>query len=489
MASSKKKAMPFQKAHVLDFAFEVVEVVSTNARGDVTVQCLFCMYEGRDVVKVGVVGRKPKQRSDIQYFTKPFAPFKYRSHHKGQHAASWIEYQALSIDHKKDYFNGRIKATNTLHHHFDLDKDTYEFSICTDIVEVIIGEVFFRDDEQFEDIVDNDGEQNPADAARRKLIKKHNEKNNAMKLFCKEDDALVYTAIIKDVLCFNLAMDYVGMGLSFRQTAVAIQKVKTRTKRVKLTGLNDSIVSQYTRILVDVALQQIAVILDDESIWAMLLAGDNNTHRGQSFFQLRVCVCYRNKLVNLHLVAMPMFKCHSAKNIFNLIAKFMDTLYSVVVKAAAEGIDNCVWCKKAYMFSVYLRAQDNLIITMNINLRLPTRVGQLHHHDERQVPKEDESMGALGLPVQLLHVLSPLAVGIHQGQSARPDAVGPVVDHHVCDGVGDRLNQRHVGPVAGHVAVDRLVAGHVAVDRLAGNSCAEPARYDHCHVRHRVWRY
>ncbi len=107
-------------------------------------------------------------------------------------------------------------------HHFDHDKDMYEFFLSTEIVEVIIGDLFFRDDEQLEDI-DDDDEQNPADVARKKLVKKHNDKKNAMKLFCKKDDALVYTAVtIKDCLRFDLAMDYVGIGLSFRQTTAAI---------------------------------------------------------------------------------------------------------------------------------------------------------------------------------------------------------------------------------------------------------------------------
>jgi hypothetical protein len=56
------------------------------------------------------------------------------------------------------------------------------------------------------------------------------------------------------------------------------------------------------------------------------LAGDESTHRDQSFFDLRLRVCYRGNLVNLHLVALPMFERHSAMNIFNLIAKFMDAL-------------------------------------------------------------------------------------------------------------------------------------------------------------------
>jgi hypothetical protein len=198
-------------------------------------------------------------------------------------------------------------------------------------------------------------------------------------------------------------MDYIGIDLTFRQTVATIQKAKDRTKTEKLAGLNDRIISQYTRVLVTVTLQQIAGILDDESVWAMSLAGDGSTHCGQSFLNLCVHVCYRGKLVNLHLIVMPMFERHSVVNIFNLIAKFMNALYikwcaklidvspdgentmtsrhagivtnfvnctdnnvlriwctphqiDIVVKATAEGIDNGVLVKQAYMFLVYLRA-------------------------------------------------------------------------------------------------------------------------------------
>jgi hypothetical protein len=66
-------------------------------------------------------------------------------------------------------------------------------------------------------------------------------------------------------------MDYVNIGMLFQQTAEAIQKAKDRTKTMNLIGINDTIVSQYTRILVVVALQEIVTILDDESVWAMSL--------------------------------------------------------------------------------------------------------------------------------------------------------------------------------------------------------------------------
>jgi hypothetical protein len=86
-------------------------------------------------------------------------------------------------------------------------------------------------------------------------------------------------------------------------------------------------VGQYVHVLVGSTLQQIADCLDDESIWAMLLAGHDNTHRGQSFFDLHVRICFRGRLRNLHLVAISMFDCHMAGNIFNMLVKFLDTLY------------------------------------------------------------------------------------------------------------------------------------------------------------------
>ncbi|CAN5959160.1 unnamed protein product [Sphagnum jensenii] len=95
-----------------------------DACGNVIVYYKFCLHEGRDVVEVGVAGHKRKQRNDIKYFTKPFAPFKYRNHHESKHASSWLEYQNLSVKQKNQYFQRRTKLINTLHHHFDLNANT-----------------------------------------------------------------------------------------------------------------------------------------------------------------------------------------------------------------------------------------------------------------------------------------------------------------------------------------------------------------------------
>jgi hypothetical protein len=56
----------------------------------------------------------------------------------------------LSVTKKKAYFDGKIRHTNTLHTHMDLATDTFEFVISRSIVETIIGDLFFQDDEQLD---------------------------------------------------------------------------------------------------------------------------------------------------------------------------------------------------------------------------------------------------------------------------------------------------------------------------------------------------
>jgi len=100
---------------------------------------------------------------------------------------------------------------------------------------------------------------------------------------------------------------------------------------------------------------------------------------------------------------------------------------------------------------------------------------QPHHRDEREVPEENQPLGASQSPPQFLHIISSTASGVHLEQTARVDAVRPVVDHHICGGADDRLNQHHIG----------AAAGQVVVDRPAGNARAELDQHDHCHVQHR----
>jgi hypothetical protein len=99
-------------------------------------------------------------------------------------------------------------------------------------------------------------------------------------------------------------------------------------KMSELSGINDLIFGQYVRVLVANNLQMIADMLGDDIVGAFSLAGDVSTHHGQSFFDLRMRICLKGRLLNLHLMAIPMFDRHSALNIFKVFVKFLDALYS-----------------------------------------------------------------------------------------------------------------------------------------------------------------
>jgi hypothetical protein len=59
-------------------------------------------------------------------------------------------------------------------------------------------------------------------AITKRVATKSKDKVNAMKLFVKQSDESMYKVTIKNVTHFELAMDHVSTGMSFRQTAATI---------------------------------------------------------------------------------------------------------------------------------------------------------------------------------------------------------------------------------------------------------------------------
>jgi hypothetical protein len=406
------KNTPFQSQHCLEFGLKIVEQDGNKVK---SVRCQFCHFIGRDAPTVTGT-RKRKSRTNTQYFSEPFAPQKYRSHHI-QHEKAWSEYEALDDEQKRTYFDSMTQRANSMHHYLNLESDTLKLEVSATIVDVIIGDLFFRDHEVLADTDDDLGEDvddgGAAEAIRKKAAAKAKQKTLALKLFTKGGkDESKYVATIKNTMRYNLAMDLVSTGISFRQVAAALQFTKDRCDLAKLTGINDTIVGQYVRASVAFALQNIADLAADETTWALSLACDGSTHRGQHFFDLRIRLCHRGVLANLHLVAVPQFDRHTAENTFNMLEKFLDAMSNlwrvklisvatdgeptmtgrhhglvtrlaqaaehkllriwcpphqmdVVVRKGAELLYDGQWIKFAWTFSVHLRKQDNLITEMN----------------------------------------------------------------------------------------------------------------------------
>ncbi|RHY03057.1 hypothetical protein DYB25_011238 [Aphanomyces astaci] len=272
------------------------------------------------------------------------------------------------------------------------------FSVKATIVDVIIGEMFFRNDAI---INQHDSDSMDENAATNKAAKIAKQKLNTMKLFVRsDDDPDRYTITIKNVMRFELAMDFVGIGMSFRQVASAIQYAKIRTHTAKLTGANDLIVGQYVRVLVGTSLQHIADVLDHESVWAMSLAGDSSTHRGQSFFDLRVRIIFnmlvkfldalyppwRTKLIGMSSDGENTMTGRHRGLVTRIVATAENPVLRIwcaphqidlIVKQAAECVAYGTWIKFTWSFSVFLRQQANL--TTRMNVKCPKQTNRWSH--------------------------------------------------------------------------------------------------------------
>jgi len=149
---------------------------------------------------------------------------------------------------------------------------------------------------------------------------------NTLKLF-ESDGEGGYTVTIKNPLQFELVIDYLSHGLSFRQVVAIYNSTKKHTGLSKLGSISEGIVSNYARIAVAINLQRIANILADESIWAFSLANDSSTHYARGYFDNRIRFHRAGVLHNLHIMAIPMYDKHTGELMFNLITKLLTAIY------------------------------------------------------------------------------------------------------------------------------------------------------------------
>jgi hypothetical protein len=150
--------------------------------------------------------------------------------------------------------------------------------------------------------------------------------------------------------------------------------------------------------------------------------------------------------MNLHLVAMPMFERHTTLNVFNMISKFMDVLYSKwrakLISMSTDGentmigrhagvMTRIVACAKHKVLQIWCAPhQINIIVKASIEsisddnwvkfclhiLGLSTHAGHRHHQHEREMPKEDQPLGPLRALVHILQVVPAQADRLHQGE-------------------------------------------------------------------------
>jgi hypothetical protein len=277
--SSTPRETKFQTAHIIEFGLAMIERDIRTLKV-LAVRCQFCVFFGREEV----LGQKRErsQTAHIKDFKFPFRPEAYRKHHKGQHSTQWTAYEKLSQAEKVSYFTEKVQYKNTIHGHFGQTSTHHVYNINAAIVNKIIGEMFFHPDDEGNVSCDN-----------------------ALKLFIPIDNS--YTITIKNPLQFQLVIDFLDSGLSFRQVEDIYQKTKKHTGMAKLGNLNRTTISDYARFVCAINLQMLTDILNDKAVWAFSLANDSSTHNTRSYFDNRIRFHRDGVLYNVHALAIPMF--------------------------------------------------------------------------------------------------------------------------------------------------------------------------------------
>ena len=100
---------------------------------------------------------------------------------------------------------------------------------------------------------------------------------------------------------------------------------KTLTGLGTLGCCQDTNVAKYARFYVAINLQKVALMI--RKVWAFSVAADMATRMGTLYLDVRVRLCWSLAVLNIHLLAIPMYDQHTGYIMFDTMAKCLDVLH------------------------------------------------------------------------------------------------------------------------------------------------------------------
>ncbi len=139
----------WQRSYPRKYGLEVTEQEGAHVKA---ARCRFCKYYGR---QVSLSNRKRGLRKIDQFYTVPFRANLIVKHLEGHHTDKWADYVALLPNEQDTFFDSVQPCANTMYHYMDMEGDEINLVVSTEIVDVIIGEMLFRPEDEL-DAVDDD---------------------------------------------------------------------------------------------------------------------------------------------------------------------------------------------------------------------------------------------------------------------------------------------------------------------------------------------
>ena len=240
----------------MDFGLKIVER-DPSTKVVVSVSCLFCVHFGREEK----VGAKRRKTTNVQYFKKPFRVDAYKQHMIHQHPERWKEYSAMSKDDKALYFDkNAVKHINSIRSHFRGTQIPLHCHVDKKIVDTIIAEMLFHLDDGNDEVT----------------------LERALSIFkVNEDDTRYYSIEIKNRVQFDLAVDYLRVGSTFRMASRIVTMTKERTGLASIGSYSEDKVASYARFVCAMNLQQLSDAI--EGSWTFSIGIDMSTHQSTSY--------------------------------------------------------------------------------------------------------------------------------------------------------------------------------------------------------------
>ncbi|RLN05646.1 hypothetical protein BBJ28_00004679 [Nothophytophthora sp. Chile5] len=380
-----KRVVPFLEAHELLYGVRVTERDADSGAAR-SVLCMFCAAFGRED-DPRPAGRQRARTQKPKYWGGPcFRTDNYKSHLKAQHPARWTEYQALTREARRGYFDAGIataappppptsrgngstpslvvapptaaptppvNGASQLHvagsvapplppHSYapvaavltspqssipsnEDEQMALTFLLDRDVVDIALGDVLFRPD----DMRSHGGNARAQTLAPFASTLDQRDAEDQQR----SDGTAEYRVVVRPKHRFYRAIRLLATGLSFQQTAAICQSLPNDQRSDGAFGSED--VARMSRAAVGVNLQALARLLHRSWAFALALHTVDRRRPGDReprlFLDVRLNVCWAGKLEQFHLLALPMADggepTACGELLFDTTAKFLQTLH------------------------------------------------------------------------------------------------------------------------------------------------------------------
>lgn len=145
-----------------------------------------------------------------------------------------------------------------------------------------------------------------------------------MRIFMLDTNTRNNYVTIKTSMAYQLAIKYIGIDISFRQNALALQATKEVVMVSKLGGMNDLKIATFVRVQCSANFPIISNI--SPMVWTFSIALDGSTCMGTSYIDICACFVWRRWLYNLHLISNSFYLSHTCLSQFEILCKLFDVL-------------------------------------------------------------------------------------------------------------------------------------------------------------------